>query len=642
MGRGDKKRRKCGIQKGSRLTRPARITCDESGEQDELVNNADRSWKRPDRDIYDLSLKPGSDLRPTRLRPKPGGRTGHTLHPPVSNPSTITGNRIVSFTKLEELINSFLVTHSLHSPNCIPHIAFVANCEKRWGLVVEETVQCTKCSVVSESTKLYDVVTNTGQKGRSAAKVNIQLQVAMTKLPIGNAAVRLLLGSIDVPVPSERSLQHLANRVAKECVDVNEDQMQVNRTKLKQCLKMRADDDGHGQDSLKFSAQTDTTYNNNAKGRAFSQPGTQASAPLIETETNRKMVVAFSTVNKHCVKCSIAERAGDTGSNHSGCSRTYKKHTPIGNAEPTLAEQNATVVYGDGLAISTLCTDSDASILKSVQKVAASHKGEQVKKMACTVHISRGLKRRFYQLPLTHPLFESVPPDHRKHFRERLARATQARCHGELKGAMARWGSNKEQYVKSVSAAAKNIPRCFSGDHTACRSSSYVCHYSGRGDKLIKYLPNNKCIPFTPMARLHLLDIIEYQLGVQACVNQCYGVNTNKSEATHIRCLKSVPKSKLFMRNFAGRCHSAIHTSSVGIATSIQLISERLGAKLTNVLSLQSMQARDDYWQKRAKTIKYIMRRRQLSRQKMKSSVQQSAYRSGHLQDIHSQDHLYS
>ena len=88
----------------------------------------------------------------------------------MSNPSTITGNRIVSITKLEELINSFLVTHSLHSPNCIPHIAFVANLEKCWGLVVEETVQCTKCSLASESTKLYDVVTNTGQKAEVLQK----------------------------------------------------------------------------------------------------------------------------------------------------------------------------------------------------------------------------------------------------------------------------------------------------------------------------------------------------------------------------------------------------------------------------------------------------------------------------------------
>ena len=82
-------------------------------------------------------------------------------------------------------------------------------------------------------------------------------------------------------------------------MDVNEDQMQVNRTKLQQCLKMWADDDGYGP-RLTQILSSDTTYNNNAKGRAFSQPGTQASAPLIETETNGKMVVAFSTVSKHC------------------------------------------------------------------------------------------------------------------------------------------------------------------------------------------------------------------------------------------------------------------------------------------------------------------------------------------------------
>ncbi len=65
MGRGDEKRR-FGIHKGWRLPRPARMTPDELGEQDELVHNADRSWKRPERDIYDLSLKPRSDLRPSR------------------------------------------------------------------------------------------------------------------------------------------------------------------------------------------------------------------------------------------------------------------------------------------------------------------------------------------------------------------------------------------------------------------------------------------------------------------------------------------------------------------------------------------------------------------------------------------------
>ena len=59
MGCGDK--RKFGIQKGQRLPWPKQPTPDESGEQEGLVHNANRCWKRPKQDICELLLKQGSD-----------------------------------------------------------------------------------------------------------------------------------------------------------------------------------------------------------------------------------------------------------------------------------------------------------------------------------------------------------------------------------------------------------------------------------------------------------------------------------------------------------------------------------------------------------------------------------------------------
>ena len=630
MGRGDKKRRKAGIQKGQKLPRVQK----ESDSTDKYEEEHFGRLERPERNIYAMASDDmdSSLLTPSKLRPKSSKSPGTAT---AVSTDTLLGNRIFAVGKLEKLYNDFYKLHREHSPNCEPTISFAPKLERQWGLAVEEGLRCESCGLHGSSQRLFEEVQRINQRGRLAAKVNIQLQVALSKLPIGNAAVRLIFASLDLPVPCASALQYLSSKVSKTCVDTNEEQMSANRDMLKQFLQMcnsHCSDNGE----LKFSAQSDVCYNNSAKSRAFSQPGTQAMAPLIENETSSKMVVAFSTVNKHCATCEKT-----SNHEHVGCTRTYRKNAPIGNSEKVLSARNADTVYHDGLSMEFLCTDNDGAMVSAAQEAASLQQKTAPKKMDCTVHLSRGLKRQFYKIPLSSPIFESVPQASRKHFREMLARAAQSRCHAEVKGAMQKYGKEEIKFCSRLTSAADNIIQCFTGNHKSCRSCSFVCKQSGKGQKLPKYLPGNKNLTLSPTAKGELRRLLDYQMGPRAGAKQRLGMNTNKSEATHLRCLKSVPKNRLYKTNFEGRCHSAIHTASVGLGTSIQVISEKLGAKQASTQNLYSLQARDAYWKNRIKTIKFLQRRRQLSRQKMKSSIRTSAYRSGHLDSGIRDDHTY-
>ena len=52
----------------------------------------------------------------------------------------------------------------------------------------------------------------------AAAKLNVQLQVALTKLPVENSAIQLIMASLDLPVQSISAMQHESNGVAETCV----------------------------------------------------------------------------------------------------------------------------------------------------------------------------------------------------------------------------------------------------------------------------------------------------------------------------------------------------------------------------------------------------------------------------------------
>ena len=125
----------------------------------------------PERDIYALASDNMDSilLTSSKLRPKSSKSPGTVT---AVSTDTLLGNRIFAVGKLEKLYNDFYKLHRKHSPNCEPTISFAPKLERQWGLAVE----CLKF----ESCGLFEEVQRINQRGRLAAKVNIQLQVALS------------------------------------------------------------------------------------------------------------------------------------------------------------------------------------------------------------------------------------------------------------------------------------------------------------------------------------------------------------------------------------------------------------------------------------------------------------------------------
>ena len=85
-----------------------------------------------------------------------------------------------------------------------------------------------ECDYTHIKMKFYEEV-RSEKRGNKAVKMNIQLQVALTKEPIGNSTIRSILSTLDIDPPSESSMQDMANSVGEAFIDINERQLAANR-----------------------------------------------------------------------------------------------------------------------------------------------------------------------------------------------------------------------------------------------------------------------------------------------------------------------------------------------------------------------------------------------------------------------------
>ena len=132
--------------------------------------------------------------------------------------------------KCEEHFNTCIRQHLQDFPSCEGNIVFDSQSFTTWGLAISCKLKCSEnCGYQSaRKLKFYEEVQRPG-KGRKGATINTQLQVVLTKQPIGNGAVREILASIDTPCPSESGMQRNANKVSDAFHTIAEKQLSKNR-----------------------------------------------------------------------------------------------------------------------------------------------------------------------------------------------------------------------------------------------------------------------------------------------------------------------------------------------------------------------------------------------------------------------------
>ena len=69
--------------------------------------------------------------------------------------------------------------------------------------------------------------------GRRPAKINTQLSVALAKNPVGAFTFTEILSTCEVITPAEENLRKLINIATDKLVDINKDQLAVNKKIVK-------------------------------------------------------------------------------------------------------------------------------------------------------------------------------------------------------------------------------------------------------------------------------------------------------------------------------------------------------------------------------------------------------------------------
>lgn len=317
-----------------------------------------------------------------------------------------------------------------------------------------------------------------GRRGRRAAKTNVQLQVILTKHPIGNSAVRELLSAIDVHTPCESGMQRSANKVCDKFVEVAEEQLKVNRDLVRAVMKLRNEDTPENGVPL-IRAQSDVAYNNPPKGRFFSQRGTQAWAPCFAAEPGLENVpIAFKTRSKVCSCITVDHEKKHSNS----CKLNFPPGEAMGNAEYELGKDLGKVLtQGESaIGVHTLITDGDSHLQRGMHNVMF-QEGIQVDKGDCTRHITRSIGRNIRKAALSERCTGGPGKTilMRTRNKSRLASFIERRCAWEFRAIHKKYGDglggNLGRMIEAGRLAKIGILGCIQGHTDICREASLVC-----------------------------------------------------------------------------------------------------------------------------------------------------------------------
>ena len=597
------------------------------------------SYERLPRDLYDAA-DIGNTLRPSYLRPTEERQqllTNYMVS--LNEDSSIIGNRLVNMDQLGQLFTKATHDHSAHSADCVGDFFFPQSQEQPQGICTQVVLACRLCGFKSQKTKLFKEQEHTGP-GRKAAIPNIQLANFLSKDAISYDSVMMLFSSIESVSLSATGIQKHVNKAGSVWLSVNEKQIQENRNDLKKVLHHRCGPNQNGV--YEASAEIDTSYSNPPKGRSMSQPATQCITPLLENDTKKKMVIGISTESQ---LCGLGPRCNR---DHSGCGATMSHLQSLSSAENKAAVDLYNENLSEGLALSALTHDGlkGSCHAKGMKKAAQAVGYEPPESQFCRVHLSRGVRRKGYNIVLSEQANLTDNNQKNKKITASLVTALDKRLTAELCKGCRFFGNNKERFVKFMESVRVNVLFCVSGVHTKCRKSSLVC--SGKpAAGVYSGLPNNQRVNLTESDRVTLQELVDYKLAPDRVLAQRMLRHTNRVESFHLRTLKVVPKSKTYARNYKSRVHSAAHNASVGVSNSLLAFNEATGSSLSKgsraINKLSQIMDRKLYISKRQNSPEFVVRRKQLHQRQLKlRQLQKLSIQDTNIsREVH-QEHMYS
>ncbi|KAI8511945.1 hypothetical protein Bbelb_110450 [Branchiostoma belcheri] len=402
---------------------------------------------------------------------------------------------------LMDLFNNFIKEHTTKHPDCThPTVTMPPTFEKKFGTGYKEVLRCSTCGYHTESHKLYQEAEIQGgaTRGPKPTRKAVQLSMVLSKLPVGITGATTLLSATETGTQSGSKLQKITNNLTDVVVGEIKDSLADNRATLRKVCAIQGEDVKDGEPVL-ATAAVDGAYNNPSY-HTHSQNSTQVTVPVIEKKTKGDMLIGFGFASKLCT----CRRDGKDRQTHGpSCKANFPPADPIGKAEEVLAGRAVEGMQEKNpVLLDKVLTDNDSHITKGVRHTTKNISPTlQVEKLDCEVHVSRGQRRKMFRIStvLSDQIVSGitgysakVAQTKRTWFATALGRAVSKRCSTELRRAREKYPQNDDLFKLSVQQAKDNIVNCFSGNHTNCHSTSFMCRAGP--DHKPAYLPRREHI----------------------------------------------------------------------------------------------------------------------------------------------------
>jgi hypothetical protein len=529
-----------------------------------------------------------------------------------------------------DIMNENLIVNVDRMLQLITHVHQIAckgsklslNIDKRVGLCVHVSLKCAVCKYQSPTMPMSDLIHEQNKPGPPGGALNSQLILPVLKTKTGISDVANVLSCLNIRPPTTRSMQTKFNNMSQTATQLNEQQMSANQQCVKNITVLA------GAEPM-ADVQFDVSYSSRPQGGC--EKATQSFGALIEHTTKRKLPLAIAIANKHC-------KIG--GCAHESCSKTFPTEQSIASTERTLLQHTLAEVERQGIIdIDTITTDASAQEGKAVRDFY-SGRVKKPKHYKCFIHRLRTLNNDVKKLDL-----KSIPKRNNKTvYKQKLASSIRARVRQELIN-LKKKKLSKQDFLSSGDAAVGNIVDCFSGQHENCRqvSSACIAHYDNYSTK---NLPNGVHLELSKEDCKTIKDKIATKFDRNGLADMQELYNTNMCESLHSIVYSIAPKTTRYSRNFAGLCHSATHSRTVGAGQATLELAKATGIKVPHGCAMETELRKKDSRRKyhaKRKTSQSCKSSRYYSRKRKNNTklFTDSLYSSGNVNSDAASDHSY-
>ena len=191
----------------------------------------------------------------------------------------------------------------------------------------------------------------------------------------------------------------------------------------------------------------------------------------------------------------------------------------------------------------------------------------------CTTHLRKNHAKTIKNSKFSPVVFPGRNASDRKTMQTRLSYDLSIRCHLEHVAAYTDFKGNPDLVAEKMKTIVKILPKCYQGDHIACKSGVYCCAGYTNKHWFIDntYIKENdfKLDLCNPTDEAEFNKCVLYRLGERNLDRVMHLRNTQKCEACNRAINSSAPKNITFSRNYKARVASAIKRVNRGIGQAI-------------------------------------------------------------------------